>query len=645
MRRYQFTSLMLFCVTFAVFSRVLVADFVQWDDDISVYQNPYIKGLDWGRLGWMFSDARYAMRYEPLNWLGYALIYHFCGLEPFGYHFTSLVFHCLNVVLVFAVIRRLLSAAEAMGTLQDRLEQATVPAALGSLLWAINPLRVEPIAHATDLRYCLLVFFLMVSLWCYLRANQSADQASGASGVGGFYGCSVAAFALSMLSLPFASAYGLVLVVLDWYPLRRFQSYAAWWLDAKTRGILLEKVPFLLWGGIVLTTFVTRLNPTGIWVGAGLNHGFSFFDRGMQAFYVWAYYLWKPWAPFHLSPVYPTLLHFNPNHWPFWMSATLVAGLTLLLLWERRRWPWALALWASHLVLLVPALGLTERPHFTSDRYDYLPGLVWAVIIAAALWKLRTRPKLLAAGTAFAIAVAAFWGGLSFHQTRKWQNSVTLFEYMIRELGNNAYRSDIHWRLGEFYAEHGRPDRALQQYKTSLSIQPSFQPYQLLGELLEESGNAQAALTNYLAALRFRPDPAVHHKVGLLLCGLGRNAEAISHYRQALELDPDQAATLNNLAWMLATDNDAKNRSGAEAVQLAERVCSLTGHQVPLSLGTLAAAYAEAGRFREAVETAQTALDVAATAGEQQLAERYRNMLELYRSGRPYRLSSAAPVK
>jgi len=129
----------------------------------------------------------------------------------------------------------------------------------------------------------------------------------------------------------------------------------------------------------------------------------------MQAFYVWAYYLWKPWAPFHLSPVYTTLVQFNPNHWPFRLSAALVVGITWLLFWKRRQWPWAVALWVSHLALLVPALGLTERPHFTSDRYDYLPGLIWAVIIAAALWRLRARRELLAAGTACAVAVAVFW--------------------------------------------------------------------------------------------------------------------------------------------------------------------------------------------------------------------------------------------
>src|SRR5664279_2204336 len=130
MRRVWLSSLVVLLATFAVFSRVLLADFVQWDDDISVYQNPHIQGLDWTRLRWMFSDASYAMRYEPLNWLGYALVYQFSGLKPLGYHLANLVLHCLNTVLLFTFIRRLLAAGLGAGNSAGRLEQTTFPAAL-----------------------------------------------------------------------------------------------------------------------------------------------------------------------------------------------------------------------------------------------------------------------------------------------------------------------------------------------------------------------------------------------------------------------------------------------------------------------------------------------------------------------------------
>lgn len=613
MRRVWPISLVLFLATLAVFSRVLLADFVQWDDDISVYQNPHIQGLDWGRLRWMFSDASYALRYEPLNWLGYALIYQSSGLRPFSYHLVNLVLHCLNTVLLFAFIRRLLAAGPAAVNIPARLEQATFPAALGALLWALNPLRVEPAAHVTDLRYCLLVFFIIISLWSYLRAHQSGSTTSTRRS---FYWCSVGAFALSMLSLPFAFGYVVVLLVLDWYPLGRFGARGQGWWDAKARGILLEKVPFLLLGGLVVTTLLGRLSPAGVYAAASVDTALAHFNRIMQAFYVWAYYVWKPWLPFHLSPFYTTLVNFNPNAWTFWLSAALVIGTTVLLVRWRNQWPWALALWISYVVLLIPVLGLTERPHYTADRYDYLPGLVWAVSIAAVLLRLGARPRLRTAGLALGISLAMFWGALSFRQTRIWRNSTALFEHMIRELGDDPNRSDIQWRLGSVLASQGKTQEAAQQYLASLRIQPTPEAHLCFAELLERNGDPQGALTNCWAALALRPTPLNLVQAGQVLAALGRGAEAINQYRHALALVPDLVPALNNLAWVLAADREATNRNGAEAVRLAERACTLTDRQFPVLVGTLAAAYAEAGRFKEAIETAQQARALAQAAGQ-----------------------------
>ena len=644
MRRVWLISLVLFLATFGVFSRVLLGDFVQWDDGISVYQNPHIQGLDWARLLWMFSDAGYAMRYKPLTWLTYALVYQVGGLKPFGYHLANLLIHCCNTVLVFGVIRRLLAAGSPKQTADERLAQATFPSAVGALLWAVSPLRVEPVARVTDLTFCLLLFFLLLSLWCYLRACGSD---AGNSGRSPFYWGSVAAFALSMFSFPFAFAYGVVLLVLDWYPLGRFGGCAHGWRDAGARKVLPEKVPFLLLGGIMLATIVARFSPTGIWAGFQVDGGFNPFPRAMQAVYVWAYYVWKPWLPVHLSPFYTTLVNFNPTGWRFWLSAAFVTGTTALLVRRRNQWPWALALWVSYLLLVAPALGFTERPHFTSDRYDYLPGLVWAVVIAAVLQRLGSRPNLRVVGFALALALALFWGALSLRQARVWRNSITLFEYMIQELKDDPNRSDIQWRLGFALAGERRPQEAVQQYQASLRIRPTSHGFLLLAELLGQNGDRQGALTNCLAALAVEPTPVDRAKAGEVLAGLGLGTEAISQYRLALASVPNLVPALNNLALILATDPDATNRNGSEAVQLAQRACALTDYQTPVLIGTLAAAYAEAGRFKEAIETARRARDLARAAGQLEVAEKNQQLLKLYQSGRPYRQpapASSTPV-
>ena len=440
-----------------------------------------------------------------------------------------------------------------------------------------------------------------------------------------------------MFSFPFAFAYGVVLLVLDWYPLRRFAGCANGWRDTAARQVLLEKLPFLLLGGTMLATVIARLDPTGIWAGFHMDGGFNPFERAMQAFYVWAHYVWKPWLPFRLSPFYATLVDFNPNGGRFWLSAAFVIGTTVLLVRRRSQWPWALALWVCYLLLLVPALGLTERPHFAADRYDYLPGLVWAVAIAAALRWLGARPSLRAVGFPLAVALAMFWGALSLHQARIWRNSVALFEYMIGELGDDPNRSDIQWRLGFALAGEGKTREAVQQYQASLRIRPTSNCSLLLAELLEQSGDRQGALTNCLAALALGPTPVDRAKAGEVFAALGRGAEAINEYRQALALIPDLVPALNNLAWILATDPDARNRNGSEAVQLAKRACALTDYQIPVLIGTLAAACAEAGRFKEAIETAQRVCILARAAGQPEVAEKNRQLLELYQSGQPYR--------
>ena len=150
-------------------------------------------------------------------------------------------------------------------------------------------------------------------------------------------GAAVAAFAVSMLSYPFAFGYALVLIVLDVYPLRRFSRGPHGWRDASARRIWLEKVPFVLLGGLVLLTLLGRLNPTGIWTQYQPGPGLTLWGKAMQASYIWAYYLWKPWAPLHLAPVYTTLVSFNPGDVPFLASAGLVVGLTVLLVWQRRQ--------------------------------------------------------------------------------------------------------------------------------------------------------------------------------------------------------------------------------------------------------------------------------------------------------------------
>jgi protein O-mannosyl-transferase len=701
MRRHLVVIALLGLVTFGVFSRGLQAEFVAWDDGATVPENTFVQGLDAHRLAWMFTNVSFAMRYKPLCWLSYALIYTAAGLKPAAYHLASLVFHCLNAALLYFVIRELLvrrarldtatsgptgigarpspgAATDDLGSVPecsdaDRRADGAAPedgrapveselphlawcAGLGALAWAVHPLRVEAVARVTDFTYCLALFFLLISLWCYLRANARPQPAPARTGL---YWGAVAAFALSMLSYPFAFGYAVVLIVLDFWPLGRFAACRVRSADSgitlsaprsalhAALRLLLEKVPFALLGMLVLLTLLGRLNPQGVWTTFQPTPPLSTTGKAMQACYIWAYYLWKPWVPFHLAPVYTTLVSFDPWEEPFVLSAGLVVGLTALLVWQRRRWPWALALWVCHLVLLASALGLTEHPHYPSDRYSYIPGILWPVLLAAALFRLaRTLPArsyLFAAVVGASVFLLAALGAMSFRQSRIWKDSVSLFEYAVAAVGNDPYRADLHWRLGMAYARQQKLDQAVEQYRRTLALESKVPAHHLLAQALQAQGKSEEALDHYLQVLEQQPDAAVHGEAAALLASLGRSREAIAHYREALQLQPDLWPVLNNLAWLLATDPDPANRDGPAAVQLAEQARALTGRREARVMGTLAAAYAEVGRFLEAVDAAQQACSLAAAAGNQALADTNRELLKVYMSNRPFHEERTQP--
>ena len=192
--------------------------------------------------------------------------------------------------------------------------------------------------------------------------------------------------------------------------------------------------------------------------------------------------------------------------------------------------------------------------------------------------------------------------------------------------------------LGHALAAKGRFDEAIENYHKAIQINPNlFISYDYLGQALSAQGRFDEATGSYRKAIQIDPHHAdTYFDFGTMLNQSGRTQEAVVQYREALKLNPELAGALNNLAWVLAASSDNELRNGAEAVRLAERACELTHNGEPLFLGTLAAAYAECGRFADAITTAEKAEHLATTAGLKNLAEKNRQLLELYRAGKPY---------
>ena len=202
----------------------------------------------------------------------------------------------------------------------------------------------------------------------------------------------------------------------------------------------------------------------------------------------------------------------------------------------------------------------------------------------------------------------------------------------------NPNYADALNNLGVTLATRGQFDEAIENYRKAIRINPNYaEALDNLGIVLAAKGRLDEATVNYRQSIQVnsnRPETFFH--LGATLGQLGRTREAVAQYREALRLNPNLADALNNLAWVLAASPDAELRNGAEAVRLAERACELTQYGEPLYLETVAAAYAEAGRFPEAVTTAEKAEQLATTAGLTAVAAKNRQLLELYRAGKPY---------
>jgi tetratricopeptide (TPR) repeat protein len=209
----------------------------------------------------------------------------------------------------------------------------------------------------------------------------------------------------------------------------------------------------------------------------------------------------------------------------------------------------------------------------------------------------------------------------------------------------NPNFSEALYNLGNALAAQGRSDEAIENYRQAIQLNPNYCEAQYnLGNALAAQGRFEEAIENYRQAIQVNSNrPEIFFHLGMALGQLGRPREAVAQYREALRLNPNQAVALNNLAWVLAASPDDGLRNGAEAVRLAERACELTHYGAPFFIGTLAAAYAEAGRFPEAVTTAEKAEQLAAAAGLKDLAERNRQLLELYRANQPYHEAAMKP--
>ena len=655
-------------MTIGVFGQCVQFNFINFDDDDYVVNNPMVaRGLTWQGIGWAFTHF-HAANWHPLTWISHMLDCSLYGMEPGGHHLTNVLLHAGSVVALFLVLNRM------TGLLWRSAFVAAV--------FAIHPLRAESVAWVSERKDVLSGLFFMLTIGAYIRYARQRWSPGG-------YGLVVLLLALGLLCKPILVTAPLILLLLDYWPLQRAKP--AW-------NLVLEKLPLmaLCAASCVITLFAQK-------------HAILPFERYplnarlVEAVLSCKTYLVQMVYPVNLAAFYPI-----PTHVPFYekgFSALFLAAISGLAWAKCRTQPWLLVGWLWYLIMLLPVLGIVQvgaQAH--ADRYTYLPqiGLYIAVTWLAAELSAKWRVKAAAIGSLMA-AVVGILMVCAWKQTGYWKNSQTLWKHALActgdnslayvNLGHELYRTgrlqeaialyhkalqaepdnavfhnnlanalrrsgklddaiveyekavqcnprfaDAQFNLGKALYLESKQGEAIARFQTALQIDPNFLLARInLGNALLQAGRAEEAIMQLKKVLEIQSNNAsIHLNLGVGYLQLGKIEEAKSQYEQALQLEPDDPRIQNNLAWLLAAGPVASLRNGSEAIGLAREADEITRGGDPIILHTLAAAFAQAGDFSNAVETARQAAQLAQAQSNQALASEMESELKLYNAGKPF---------
>jgi protein O-mannosyl-transferase len=655
-------------ISLAIFAQTIRYQFVNFDDDLYVYNAPAIKaGLKIGGITHAFISP-HARNWHPLTTLSHMLDCQLYGLNAGGHHATNVILHTIAVLLLFRLLQQMTGAVWR--------------SALVALLFAVHPLHVESVAWVSERKDVLSAVFFFLMLIAYVRYARAVSV--------GRYVTVVVLFTAGLMSKPMLVSGPIVLLLLDYWPLRRFDQFCSNSERRKisksgnekrvTRLLLLEKIPFVILSLIAcVITFVLQKRATGA------IPPLPFLWRLENVFANYVLYVWKTFWPTHLAVFYP-----HPNNtlamWKIILAiVSLLAITTPAIVYGRRR-PYLLTGWFWYLAMLAPVIGLVqvgEQGH--ADRYTYLPhvGLFLIVIWLAADVAMVHRSRLrgaVATAVAMLAILALAWS--AFIQTSYWRNSETLWTHALAVTSDNdvAYNNlgylcvnrgemdeaishferaakirsrkrDAHYDVGsslmemnlaDALARKGRSSEAMVHYEVAMRLQPNYaEAYYNRGSVLFAKGRIDEAIADWEKALQIQPNDAnAHTTLGNALLQKGSIREAIAHYETALGLAPEDPYSRNNVAWVLATASDASIRDGARAVGLAQEAVQLSGGREPRFLRTLAAAYAESRWFSEAVSVAKQGAVIATMQGKPNMANRLERDLVLYRGRLPLRENS-----
>lgn len=587
-----------------VFAQVRGHAFVNFDDPLYVTANPTVRrGLTWQGVRWAFTSFA-AQNWHPVTWLSHMLDVTLFGVRAGPHLLMNVAWHTLNTGLVYALWRWVTGR---------RLASAAV-----AVLFAVHPAHVESVAWLSERKDVLSTAFGLGAMlgWVWWVRRPSVAR----------YGLVFVLATLGLLAKPMLVTLPVLLALLDFWPLGRFDRF---------RGRLVaEKVPFLVPMALVAAATMVAQSSGGAMASmSALPLG----ERLANAVLAYLRYLGVLFWPVDLALVYP--LEVPVPRLAATLSALTLAAITAVVLAQRRARPYLLAGWLWYLVTLAPVIGIVQvGDQAMADRYTYLPFVGLFVMLAFGGDEMAARSRVLRAVVAGMAAVAVMACLVLAHrQTARWRDSETIFRHTLSVTRNNHL---AHQGLALALTAAGRYEEAVAEHRAAARAWPDyFEAHWGAGLLLERLGRIEDAVADLAEAARLRPDVhLVRYAYGKALWSAGRVGEALEELRAAVRLAPGWVPGATLLSWLLATSPDPSSRaaSAAEAVAVAERAAAGPRGRDPDLLDSLAAAYAAAGRFEEAVAAAARAADAARAARRPDLAASIDGRRALYARGEAY---------
>ncbi len=570
-------------IIWLLFSQTLGHEFINYDDPAYVTENAEVtKGLTLQGIAWAFTHT-HSHNWHPVTTISHMIDCDLYGIEPAGHHFTNVLLHAIATTILFLVFR----------AITDRLWRSAFVAAV----FAVHPLHVESVAWVAERKDVLSGVFFMLTLTAYVWYSRSPSA--------GKYSLVGLLFILGLMSKPMLVTMPIVLLLLDYWPLKRVSK-------RPLKCLVIEKIPLLILSAIscVVTLLVQP---------QGLHVLFPLWVRGYTVIVNYAAYIKQLFWPVRLAILYPYPLGIL-SAWRLVAAATLLSVITMAAIKLRKGYPYFITGWLWYLVMLVPVIGLVPVGiQGRADRYTYLPhiGLYFLVTWGVSDLCVRSqRRRALASVAAAVMIVLLSWR--TWIQASYWKDSVSIWSRTASLITDNV---SIHRQLAFALLDKGRFDEAIPEFELTLKLPNDLSitegpsviavVHYGLANALSQVGEWDKASFHYSKITEW--NPGYEHaglNLGYALYRAGRTDEAVAAWQKTLAAHHDEGGVFNNLAGLLATCSD------------------------PVIIRKLAATYAEAGQFEDAINAAQKALGLAESDHNSVLTDQLRMDIDRYRASR-----------